>query len=79
MKLFKESLKLTDGSQYSDIRKKILGFVGAYGSSISKAVASILKEFNFPQISYASTAAILKFKCNENKKLPKVDILFILH
>ena len=59
MKLFKESLKLTDGSQYSDIRKNILGFVGAYGSSISKAVASILKEFNFPQISYASTAAIL--------------------
>ena len=59
MKLFQEGLKLTDGSQYSDIRKKILGFVGAYGSSISKAVASILQEYNFPQISYASTAAVL--------------------
>ena len=59
MKLFKEGLKLTNGSQYSDFRKKILGFVGAYGSSISQAVASILQEFKFPQISYASTAAVL--------------------
>ena len=58
LKLFKEGLQLTDGSQF-DLRNKTLGFVGAYGSSTSKEVAGILQEFNFPQISYASTAAIL--------------------
>lgn len=59
LKLFKEGLQLSDGSRVTDIRNNTLGFVAAYGSSISLATASVLQEFNFPQISYASTAAVL--------------------
>lgn len=59
LKLFKEGIQLSDGSRVTDIRNNTLGFVAAYGSSISLATASVLQEFNFPQISYASTAAVL--------------------
>lgn len=59
LKLFKEGLQLSDGSRVTDIRNNTLGFVAAYGSSVSLATASVLQEFNFPQISYASTAAVL--------------------
>lgn len=59
LKLFKEGIQLSDGSHVSDIRNKTLGFVAAYGSSVSVATASVLQEFKFPQISYASTAAVL--------------------
>lgn len=59
LKLFKEGIQLSDESRVSDIRNKTLGFVAAYGSSVSVATASVIQEFKFPQISYASTAAVL--------------------
>lgn len=59
LKLFKEGIELSDGSRVTDIRNNTLGFVGGYGSSISLATASVLQEFNIPQVSYASTAAVL--------------------
>ncbi|XP_056018331.1 uncharacterized protein LOC125671592 isoform X2 [Ostrea edulis] len=59
LKFFSEGIRLSDGSHISDLQKHILGFVAAYGSSISLATSPVLQEFNFPQISYASTAAVL--------------------
>ncbi|XP_048759312.2 uncharacterized protein LOC125668916 [Ostrea edulis] len=59
LKFFSEGIKLSDGSHVSDLQKHILGFVAAYGSSISLATSTVLQDFNFPQISYASTAAVL--------------------
>ncbi|XP_048763361.2 uncharacterized protein LOC125671591 [Ostrea edulis] len=59
LKFFSEGIKLSDGSHVSDLQKNILGFVAAYGSSISLATSPVLQDFNFPQISYASTAAVL--------------------
>ncbi|XP_062581388.1 uncharacterized protein LOC134243176 [Saccostrea cucullata] len=56
---FKERMQLSNGSHVLDVASKLLGFVAAYGSEISIATASILQKFDLPQISYASTAAVL--------------------
>jgi hypothetical protein len=58
-KFFSEGITLSDGSRVSDLQRHILGFVAAYGSSISVATSNVLQNFNFPQISYASTATEL--------------------
>jgi hypothetical protein len=61
-KLFKfllEGITLPDGSRVSDLQRHILGFVAAYGSIISVATSTVLQNFNFPQIGYASTATVL--------------------
>ncbi|XP_061195149.1 uncharacterized protein LOC133203370 [Saccostrea echinata] len=62
LNFFREGLYLSDGSLISDITNKTLGFVAAYGSTISIATANVLQELNLPQISYASTAAVLSDK-----------------
>jgi hypothetical protein len=61
-KLFKfllEGITLPDGSHVSDLQRHIVGFIAAYGSTISVATSSLLQNFNFPQIGYASTATEL--------------------
>ena len=52
---------LTIGSKNSTILG-VSGVVGAHSSSVSIAVANLLRLFNIPQISPASTAAILSDK-----------------
>ncbi|XP_061195171.1 uncharacterized protein LOC133203393 [Saccostrea echinata] len=59
LQFFSEDYVFKDGTKFSEVRKNILGFVAAYGSSTSRLSSLILQDFNFPQISYASTAAIL--------------------
>ncbi|XP_062599622.1 uncharacterized protein LOC134261190 [Saccostrea cucullata] len=59
LNFFREGLYLSNGSLISDITNNTLGFVAAYSSDISIATARILQDFHLPQISYASTAAVL--------------------
>jgi hypothetical protein len=56
--LLQKGVQLRDGT-YIPIADKLLGCVGAYGSSISVASSQILSHLNIIQIAYASTAAIL--------------------
>ncbi|XP_061195182.1 uncharacterized protein LOC133203414 [Saccostrea echinata] len=50
---------LTNGTFLRNISSKILAFVAELGSSISQASAKVLQEFNFVQVAYGSTAAVL--------------------
>ncbi|XP_062604143.1 uncharacterized protein LOC134265959 [Saccostrea cucullata] len=59
LNFFREGIYLSNGSLISDITNNTLGFVAAYSSDISIATARILQDFHLPQISYASTAAVL--------------------
>ena len=58
IELLQKGVQLRDGT-YVPIADKLLGCVGAYGSSISVASSQILSRLNIIQIAYASTAAIL--------------------
>jgi hypothetical protein len=58
IELLQKGVQLRDGT-YVPIADKLLGCIGAYGSSISVASSQILSRLNIIQIAYASTAAIL--------------------
>ena len=58
LNMLNSGVRLRNGSTI-DVRDKLLGFVSAYGSSVSVASSDILSKFNLVQVSYASTAAIL--------------------
>ncbi|KAL4221471.1 hypothetical protein ACF0H5_019729 [Mactra antiquata] len=49
---------LIDG-QYIPVRDKIIGYVGAWSSDVSRAVSEIVSRLGHVQISYASTATLL--------------------
>ncbi|KAK3592356.1 hypothetical protein CHS0354_000974 [Potamilus streckersoni] len=46
---------VTKGQSRIDINKRVLGYVGALGSSVSIASAQVLTQLGYVQVSYAST------------------------
>ncbi|XP_076092126.1 uncharacterized protein LOC143063697 [Mytilus galloprovincialis] len=58
LELLQKGVLQKDGT-FTPISHKLVGWIGAYGSSISLAASQILSKFGYIQIAYASTAAVL--------------------
>lgn len=58
LELLQKGVLQKDGT-FTPISQKLVGWIGAYGSSISLAASQILSKFGYLQIAYASTAAVL--------------------
>ncbi|KAL5010700.1 hypothetical protein ScPMuIL_013005 [Solemya velum] len=58
LSLHRFGLTLTDGSVI-DINDKTIGYIGAFGSSISLALAEITSRLGYAQISYGSASPLL--------------------
>ncbi|KAL3885110.1 hypothetical protein ACJMK2_025208 [Sinanodonta woodiana] len=50
---------VTKGSNTIDINKRVIGYVGELGSSVSIASAQVLTQLGYVQVSYASTSSQL--------------------
>ncbi|KAL3885019.1 hypothetical protein ACJMK2_025118 [Sinanodonta woodiana] len=50
---------VTKGSNTIDINKRVIGYVGELGSSVSIASSQVLSQLGYVQVSYASTSSLL--------------------